>query len=373
MGNRLHSVDAMRILAMGFIVMIHTNPFEGLGVYGNAANFAIETTARFAVPFFFVASGYFFAKNITTRDPTRSIVKQVTTLTSLYVFGMLLSGPVFLAGTAVRTSLAGGDIGRHVLGRVIGFFSPVELIYYGTSVSEILWFLPALIYSLLLIYAFFRLDVTAYLLPVALGIHVVGLLGASYTMVVDISVPIRDGLFFGFFYTSLGYAIYASEWRPDPDRSSRYLVATLLFAVLHIGERYVLGYALTGETFAAGVYAPSYTIATALVTLSLFVFLLSRPDLGKRTRLPAWGRTYAVGIYVVHPSVLAALLGVAELGRGMGYSITETLVWHLLFTPATFFGAFLVYLAANRVGLIEIGGPYLPIRQIRRYKSALLE
>jgi len=55
MADRIYSIDAMRIVAMVFIVMIHTDPFVGLSATGNMATFVIKTTARFAVPFFFMS------------------------------------------------------------------------------------------------------------------------------------------------------------------------------------------------------------------------------------------------------------------------------------------------------------------------------
>lgn len=193
-------------------------------------------------------------------------------------------------------------------------------------------------------------------MPVALGFHVFGLLGSGYAMFGEVTLQTRDAAFFGFFYTSLGYSIYSWGLRPTSDRQSVYLAATVLFGVLHICERYVLGYVLKGGTVAEGVYAPSYTIGTVLVTISLFLFLLSRPRLGETTMLPSWGRRYAVGIYVVHPAVLFILERIRDVLHETGYEIGNTVLWHLTFTPATFFGALLIYVAAHKLGFIERSG-----------------
>ncbi|MDL5363801.1 acyltransferase [Halalkalicoccus sp. NIPERK01] len=349
----------MRLLAMAFIVSIHTDPFRGLGVYGNTLNFVIDSTARFAVPFFFVTSGYFFALKVGSRDPTTYFIKRATTITSLYIFGLLLAFPVFLTGTAVRAGDTNEAILHSSLLKIGEFISPVGLLYYGNSVSEILWFLPALLFSLGFICLAILSNSTKYLLPVSAGLHVIGLLGTSYTMVVDIPFPTRDALFFGFFYTSLGYWIASSDWQPDSEHSSFYLGATILFSILHIGERYVLGYVLTGETLAQGVYTASYTISTVFLTISLFLLLLSRPHLGRSTSVPSWGK-YAVGIYVVHPAVLYVLERTDGPLRQIDIEATNTILWHLLLTPTTFFGALFVYLAAHKAGLIEIDGDHLP-------------
>lgn len=369
MGERIYSIDSMRIIAMLFVVSIHTDPFRGIGAYGNMINFLIESTGRFVVPFFFVTSGYFFARKTARRDPTDYFVDRAATIASYYAFGLLLAVPVFLTGAVVRAGAEGRDVASTALRELIAYTSPLDLLYYGDSVSEILWFLPALLFSFALVYLFVRADKTAYLLPVSLGLHVVGLLGASYTMFVDVPFEIRDALFFGFFYTSLGYVVYSSDWRPRPERSGWYLGATVLFGALHVAERYVLGYVVTGESVGQSVYTSSYTIGTALFTIALFAFLLSRPDLGKFTPLPSWG-TYAVGIYVTHPAVLFVLERTAEALSLMGHEFRNTLLWHLTLTPATFFGALLVYLAAHRVGAIEIGGTHLPrVSRIRNHGS----
>ncbi|QCS41702.1 acyltransferase [Natrinema versiforme] len=176
----------------------------------------------------------------------------------------------------------------------------------------------------------------------------------------DIPFEIRDALFFGFFYVSLGYTIYSRDWQPSPERSTLYLGATVLFGALHLGERYVLGYVLTGETIGQGVYAPSYTIATALGTVSLFCFLLSRPGLGRSTALPSWGRRYAVGIYVAHPPVLFVLETASETVSPFGYEISNTILWHLGSTPATVLGALIVYLASRKLRAIAGDGNGLP-------------
>lgn len=357
--ERFHSIDSTRIVAMAFVVAIHTDPFRGLGGYGNLVNFVIDSVARFAVPFFFMTSGYLFARKTTDGNATSYVGKQVTALSSLYVLGLLLASPVFLAGALVDEGTGSGGVVRTAVRELAGFVSPLELFYYGDSVSVILWFLPALIYSLLLIYGLDRLEVTRYLLPVSLGFHVVGLLASSYGMFLAVPIEHRDALFFGFFYTSLGYYVGDSDWRPDAEWSRRYLWATGFFAAFNLGERYVLGYVLSGETFAQGVYTASYTVGTALLSISLFLFLLSRPALGAGTPLPSWGG-YAVGIYVVHPALLYPLERADAALRLLGFGGGNSILWHLALTPAVFFGSWLVYVAARKSGALHGGRLRLP-------------
>ncbi|OIB56373.1 acyltransferase [Natrialba sp. SSL1] len=371
MSKRIYSLDSMRIIAMGFVVAIHTNLFRGVGTYGDIANFVIDSTGRFVVPFFFLTSGYLFALKTLHRDPTLYVFERVRTIASLYVFGLLLAAPVFLVGSITQTGLDDGSLSATIGTELAGFLSPANLLYYGDSVSVILWFLPALAFSLMFVYGFVRFDKTSYLLPVSITFHVVGLFGASYTMLVDVPFEVRDALFFGFFYTSAGYILHRIDWHPSADRSRFLLGATALFAVVHVAERYALGYVLPGSSVADGVYTASYTIGTALVTISLFLFLLSRPTLSKNTPLPSWGK-YAVGIYVVHPAVLYPLERLDQIAQLAGYDIGNTLLWHLTLTPAVFGVSLLIYIGALKVGAIEGGRvrfPRILPFQSRQYES----
>jgi len=359
MGDRIHSVDAMRVVAVAFVVLIHTDPFQGLGTAGNAVNFGIKTTARFAVPFFFVTSGYFFALKAADRDPRAYLTRRTATLASLYVFGLFLAAPAFLGGRLASDAAAGRPLTDAVLTALAEFLDPIELLYYGTSVSEILWFLPALGVALALVATFTAAGRAELLLPAALCLHVVGLLGTSYTMLVDVPFEVRDGLFFGFFYVSLGHAIGRRGWTPARSRGPTLLGLVGCFAVLQLVEFYLLGYPLRGEPFGSYVFPPSYGVATVFLTLSVFLFLLSRPDLGADTPLPSWG-VYAVGIYVVHPAVLAAVRGFRDALASAGHEVGAAVFWHLGATPATLLGALALYRLAHRLRIVEIGGSHFP-------------
>lgn len=359
MASRIYSIDAMRIIAIVFVVLIHTDPFQGINAYGNMINFGTKTISRFAVPIFFLTSGYFFALKTAHDNPIKYLPERIVKLTSLYLFGLVLAVPTFLGGRLVQARFADQSLRATTVSSITEFLDPVELLYYGTSVSEILWFLPALLFSLLFVSFVTVIGKPSYVLPVALCFHLVGLLGATYTMFVDIPFEIRDALFFGFFYTSLGYTIYIRSWEPSKKKGRLLLGIVSLFIVLQFIEFYALGYLLRGEPFGSYVYAPSYGISTALLSTSLFLFLLSRPTLFADTSLPTWG-TYAVGIYVTHPTVFAILQDFRETLESMGYAVDSMIIWHLATTPATIIGALAVYLLAHKLRVIEIGGSHLP-------------
>lgn len=357
MPDRIHSIDAMRIIAMVFVVLIHTDPFQDVNAIGNMINFGIKTISRFAVPFFFITSGYFFALKSSDHDLTAYIINRASKIGSFYIFGLMLTVPVFFAGELIQAKLSDQSIQMATVSSGIEYINPIELVYYGTSVSEILWFLPALFFSLFFISVLIRTSHPRYVLPVAVCFHIVGLLGA--TMLVDFPFETRDALFFGFFYTSIGYSISAQGWEPSKEKSRLLFSLICIFVIFQFIEFYIFGYPVRGEPFGAYVYAQSYGISTALLSTTLFLFLLSRPKLFADTPLPAWG-TYAVGIYITHPTVFAILRGFRDTVESMGYAVDSTIVWHLILTPATIMGALSVYLLAHKLRIIKIGGSHFP-------------
>jgi len=67
MPKRIEGVDVLRVLAILAVIALHANPFSG-GSWGQPGLFSgaalISQFSRFAVPFFFTVSGYFWGVKI---------------------------------------------------------------------------------------------------------------------------------------------------------------------------------------------------------------------------------------------------------------------------------------------------------------------
>ena len=370
MGDRITSIDTVRALAMVAIVAIHAEPFAGLGWLGNAAHFTIDTFGRFAVPFFFLTAGYLFARKLADVEAGTHARAYISSVGSIYVFGVVLYVPFVLLEAAGRARLDGGSPTVAVVDRATRVVAPHELLYYGTSVIAMLWFLTALMVSIAVVYLFESRGARRYLLPTAAGLHVVGIVGENYPMLVSVPVPTRDALFFGFFYTALGFWFASRSFRVRAAHRPL-LVAGLVFgSVLSIAERYVVGYVAGDASLASTVYTAEYSVGTVVVAVSLFWLVLATPQLGASTRLPEVGR-YAVGIYVLHPLLLFSLVAAAEVLALYGLSLQGLILWHLLLTPIAFVGSYVAYRELARRGIVDPGGSHLPpIERIR--PSALL-
>ena len=355
--NRIWSVDATRTVAIFFVVAIHTHPFQGLGAFGNAIDFVLNSLARFAVPFFFLTAGYLVAEKRRETPGERYVAAYLRRIVGLYAFGIAITLPFrFLldAGTAL---VHGRSVAVAVVARLAAVVHPPNLLYYGEGVSITLWFLPALFYSVALVVGLKRFGLGAAVLPLAFGLHLAGFFGQGLSVFFALPIRTRDALFFGFFFTALGFAL--SERDPPTGAGYRwlYLAAFGLASALRVGESYLSGYVLGDAGVSSvgdGVYAVDYSPMTAVVATSLFLFLLSARDLGRDTPLPKIGQ-YAVGVFVVHPVVILLLwrIGARAVFLSTGVDPLDSLLWHLLFTPTVFGSSLLLYALLERYGVVD--------------------
>ena len=356
MEKRIYSIDSLRAIAVFFVVIAHVHPFLGFGAYGNYVYFVVDTVGQFDVPFFFVASGYFLAKKANPEDVKAYVSGSVQKLSSIYLFGILLS----LSATA-GVALIRGQSATDALGaRLLEGLSPIGLLYYGTSIAVPLWFLTALIFSICFVSLFVAFEKTRYLFPVAATAHVLGLIGMNYPMIIELPFLTRDALFFGFFYVALGFQIRSADWTPDRDRSRVYLGAFAALLAVQFLEQYAIGYIIRDHTLSQAVYTTEYTVSTAFLVFALFAYALSNPDWGKGTVLPSLGR-HAVGVYLVHVPVFRTIEAVNGVLRATsGIDVTTTVLWQLAVTPLVYALSLAVYLLAAKAGVVEIGGSHIP-------------
>ncbi|RDZ52718.1 acyltransferase [Haloferax sp. Atlit-4N] len=360
MSKRIYSIDSFRAIGMVFIVMIHTHPFEGLGYSWNALNLVIRSVAGFAVPLFFVISGILFAQKYERGSSWKYLKQYISKVASIYLFGMLLYLPITLMRSAATAYVSGSSVPAAVVSRFYSTLSPLGLVYYGDSVSPIFWFLPALIFSVVLLFVFLELGAGKWTFTAAAAFHSVGLLTTTYGLF-DLRLNTTDALFYGFFYVSLGFFLKRWELPSSRKHSNKFLFATVASAILLVVEQYTLNYLWTGQSLTGGTNVAKYTVGTFLLVFSVSMFVLSRPTLGQGTRLPELG-TLSVGIYVVHPSILYSLTALSEFAKMSGVNIEQTIIWHLLLTPVVFLGALGIYVVFDKLDIIDSGGSHIPFR-----------
>jgi surface polysaccharide O-acyltransferase-like enzyme len=356
MSDRIHSIDTLRAIAIFFIVIAHVQPFRGFGTYGNYVYFVLDTIGQFDVPFFFVTSGYFFAETVNVDNVISSVSGSVRKLGSIYLFGRLLSVTAVI-GLAL---FQGVPVANALIARGLGDISTIDLLYFGNALAVPLWFLTALIFSLVLVACFVKFGKTRYLLPIAALVHIVGLIGTNYQMIADVPFRTRDALFFGFFYVALGYHISSVDWTPNENRRHIYLGAVCFLGGIQLIEQYAIGYIIRDNILRQEIYSTEYTISTIFFVLALFAYVLSNPQWGKNTILPRVGR-HALGIYLLHVPLIRLVRTMNRVWHpAIGVDLTSTLLWHLAITPLVYVLSLAIYLFMAKIHVIELGGSHTP-------------
>lgn len=351
--ERNYAIDYFKFWAIFFIVCIHTKPFRGtmvLGVEGEDIHFLINTFARFGVPFFFIVSGFLFGqKLLTTGNRKEYFTRYFSKIVKLFVYWYLF---YVLYGLVLRIVSALGEglsIEAAILPYLNSFIGLNELVFFiaygdgGGPGSYHLWYLPALLWSILTVFVFSTYNKLNVLLGISIVLHVIGLFGQTYSGIVDweffnSTVISRGAVFFGLFYTTLGcWIAFHYDWirgKVDQVHSSVFILLFAIFSVTQIGERTVATMYWSEE-----IKGVDFFLSTIFLTVSLFLFVIKNGHIGKGSLLSKVGKN-AVGIYVAHTLFVDLTFMMLD---SYDVALRETVVFHLLFTPIVVVLAYLFY------------------------------
>ncbi|MFF2446510.1 acyltransferase [Neobacillus sp. NPDC058068] len=336
--ERNDTIDYIKFFAIFFVVCIHTFPFSTYhfaGIDGEKINFVINVFARFGVPYFFVISGYLLGQKLkNTNQKPDYIRKYLLKTTKLLVVWSLFFFLYDVIMIALKSFLQGLNI-RLEIGSYLDSVFQITNLYYGNNngTSYHLWYLAALIWSIIILSFFIKIGRINILLLGSFILHLTGLFGQSYSTFLKISFDTRDALFFGLFYVTFGYylSINFNKMRLK-GKSNLLLILLLVFCLLQILEGELLVSNLTG------VWG-NYYFFTILTTITLMLFVLTNPK--KRHSFINKVGANSVGIYVIHPLLIS--LSYIAVNILQLKSITHTLIWNLLFTPIIFILSYYIY------------------------------
>lgn len=261
--RRSAGIDAGRFLAFVGVVLIHASDLGGpLALWG-------DTLGRFAVPMFFVVSGYFLNPN---QPVMAGVARYSTRLLPIYAFWVLLYLVVYAAWPASPRDWA-------------------MLIIKGGRGNH-LWFILSLWLCLIAGLMLIRAVGVGLAAMVALALYVVGLAIGSYAPFTGLEQSLwnpRDGVTFGLLPVLMGCLLrkHPLSIRPTP--------AFLLFVLC--SALHVLEFAIVRQ------YGPRYTeffIMTPLLAVSAFLVAQSQDPSRPITQAMAGLGRFALGFYAVH-------------------------------------------------------------------------
>ncbi len=301
------AVDTMRLIAIFCVICLHTEPFNpdhlGYGWRGWQILYVYITTAcRFAVPFFFSISGYYWGRKIRGGQNPAAV--------SLAMFQRI--GMVFAVWSAFFLGIDGL---KPVVARLFPWFPgaqsfaasslaqpPLQLLFEGTA--HHLWFLPALLCALAVCWFFVAFRQDRLLLPAGIALFVLAVLGRAYAQTAIgfsprfFGAPFdpRDGPFFSTLFFATGYLLSAHPPRPQWRRWGMFLLAAGF--ILHRTE-IVLIHALFHAP-PVRVIHQDFVFGTYAMGLGATMLALAAPSWLSRPTLARWGRC-TLGIYCIHP------------------------------------------------------------------------
>ena len=314
---RIPSIDSFRALGAFAVICIHTRPFLGCAdAHGNSLpadcyhllGLAIHSLSFFAVPFFFVASGFLFARSLKTGLPAGELLLKSTRRIGLVflIWSLVYALPI----TNWRTMARQGVL-RATYERILSFTDePLELIFRGTSVP--LWFLVSLAIGLALnalVYPrlknkLFLIVVPIYLLSV-LGVACATSQG-SFAPFTALRGPLVAPLF-----VAIGFWFAWDEISLKNHRHYSLLMFACGFMLVLASFALVeWHYNLFGFWILFGAGWVALGAGGMLITLSY-------PQFGASTILPHLGK-YALGVYLSHSLILPRISQLAEFPGTIG-------------------------------------------------------
>lgn len=275
-------LNAIKIVAAFFVVCIHVS-------FPKTVGSIVIGFARFAVPFFFMISGFFSYyedKSLLECKYKRKIMHLLKLFSGSVVLYFFYNSFVQIVNNSFLEYVE----------NIFSFNSFAELlIFNNVRVTEALWFIPALIYVYVVFYVIEKKKITNkmyFLIPVLFLIGVIlremlefipnlpGIFSKSYLY--------RNFLFVGIPFFMLGHYIRVNEKKLS-DKFSDFALVTLMI----IGS----AQAVLCNIFHA---SKSVYVGTLVAVFALFVFAVKNEDKINLPFLSKLGARYSLYVYIFH-------------------------------------------------------------------------
>lgn len=287
--DRLRSVDAWRLVAIVAVVAIHATPDALTALPADAMwgepGFFVNQLARFAVPMFFVISGYFWGRGRRTSGP---FARRLLVVFGIWSLVYLLPIDGWTDGQGDWT-----DPFRTAWWHLVALAAdPVRLLFQGTWGH--LWFVPALLWALGVTTLFARCRWEGALIVLAIGLYLCALLMKPYgsgPAETDLAFNARNGPFFSLIFFVTGYRL--SQVARGRAWFAVGLVLFLAGTLVHFAELRFLSIRLGTSPI------QDFVIGTYPMGVGAALMALSGIDGPWTARLGRWGR-HVFGIYLVH-------------------------------------------------------------------------
>lgn len=281
--KRKNNFDILKCICAFLIICIHA-PFPG-----DFGEYFIALT-RIAVPIFFMITGFFY--RITAEKGHQ--VFQIKKIAFLFVVSNIFYFVLTIRG------------GLESLSNTLTLKNIVYFIILNVSpFSDHLWYLGAILYTLIIVYALNKINkikilyiITPFLLlgDLVLGKYSLLLFGKEFPYEF-----VRNFLFVGIPYFCIGMLIFKyKDTLKAKFTKVKLIICTVVFTVTTLLERYILVNNNLNAT-------RDHYISTTFLAVSVFsLFMISfQGNINVFSKLTATiGREYSTGIYILHPFMI---------------------------------------------------------------------
>jgi surface polysaccharide O-acyltransferase-like enzyme len=279
--NRNNSIDSMRYISIFGVILVHCFPASGYLLI------IVNEFVRFAVPFFFVTSGYFLAEKLKKGDNIWVYLKYVKRIFYLYLLWQL----VYFLKPGVHNILKYGLFEEYII-KATNFLKNAtieSLIFNGFSYH--LWFFPSLIMTVLL-FVFFKLKNIKIGLIISGFLYIIGVIAGSYASTpIGIRLPFhtRNFVFFSALPFFLGAYLSICNKKTNLPYS---LIILFIGFIGHFTEGYFLN-----KYF--NIYIGDFGFSTFLMGLGAFLIAKVRVGILENEKFAKLGKL-SLGIYGCH-------------------------------------------------------------------------
>lgn len=298
--SRNISVDVFRLLAALSVIILHLKFSE----LPRDLVIGARLLSRWAVPFFFIVSGYYFASQKKELE-LQNIQKTVGRLIWLFLIWSVIYIPMI--------------INQHDLKTVFQRFLSPNFIYFGSVVH--LWFISSLIMGYIFISFCYQYNMKFFLFISSIGFIILSLISEPYPILTTVftlesgfasqwlSVPL---LSLGFYFYKKGFPTFYP---------SLLLVITGI-ALQILESRFIyLQYGISA-------YEHEFLLGTIPFTIGMCGIAFSNPKWLRWNTLGKWGQEYSLGIYLIHMLVIYIS---SKLISMLFPNISETMLFQALF------------------------------------------
>lgn len=299
------ALDVAKWVAAILIVAIHAPPLYSVS---NTGNFILmQIIARYAVPFFFITSGFlFFSKlsyeSIWCRENRNRLFHYVSHLFILY----LIWSAIYLPTRLISVFKSGGSLLWHL--KII----TRDFLFAG--IAPHLWYFTAVIVATCVLFFLLRWFSMNVILAGSAMLYLLGLLGDSYSFLIKgipalnqawqaydrVFVSTNNGFFFGLLFVAAG--AYISSKKTLWSARSCWLLSAACSCCFVIEALDV--YFLAGGFDGKSIYINRWIFLAPAAVFLFMALLQTHVQPTDKTRLM---RSMSIVIYLIHPMIIAVL------------------------------------------------------------------